>query len=163
MTQVCPGCQELALEALDEHDPEALMCMSCGDEYSLGDATKYSNYCVAKVVSVTPLKGTKLKQIKLDIGSAKDEDEEELLQVVTDSKHVEQGELVVVARVGAIVPAGADPASGTVVEKTTLGGQASHGILCDAAMLGWKGTTGIRVRLAPESGCKVGRAPPLSL
>jgi hypothetical protein len=59
------------------------------------------------------------------------------------------------------VPAGADPdESGTIiVQKASVGGRASLGMLCDCTMLGWKGgASGVAVKL-PDS-FAVGSSPP---
>ena len=89
------------------------------------------------------------------------------VEVVTNAKHVSEGQLVVLALPGAIVPAGseteADGGQGIVVSKQAVGGVQSSGMLCDGAMLSWKGgSTGVLVTLNDvEEVCGVGSVPPV--
>uniref|UniRef100_A0A7S0U7M3 tRNA-binding domain-containing protein n=1 Tax=Hemiselmis andersenii TaxID=464988 RepID=A0A7S0U7M3_HEMAN len=132
-------------------DEGEFMCDDCGKELKEADF-KYANYKIGIVKSVED-KG-KLKVCKVDVGGGEGKE----LQVVTNAKHVAVDEKVVVATEGAIVPAGGDPDSATVVAKTNVGGTPSFGMLCDCPMLGWTGgAAGITVKL--EEG-EVGGAPP---
>jgi hypothetical protein len=47
------------------------------------------------------------------------------------------------------------------VEKTTVGGTMSHGMLCDSKMLGWSGGAAVAAVQVPES-IAIGEAPPAS-
>ena len=101
-----------------------------------------------------------LKKCKVQVDSDSDEE----LQIVTNAKHVAEGDIVVVAMIDAIVPAGADSeedgGNGIVVKTATVGGQKSEGILCDGVMLGWNGgSNGILVKLK-EGDFEIGSTPP---
>ena len=105
-----------------------------------------------------------LKKTKVQINP---ETEDEALQIVTNAKHVAEGDLVVVACENAIVPAGseseADGGQGIIVSKTSVGGQSSQGILCDGVMLNWNGgAAGVLVRLNDFEGFEIGGKPPLN-
>ena len=104
---------------------------------------KFKNYCIGKIVEVEKIANKDLKKCKVQIA----EDEEEV-QIVTNAKHVDEGDIVAVAKEGAIVPAGAEPESaggdGVEVKKTAVGGHQSAGMLCDGVMLGWpNGSAGV--------------------
>ena len=85
------------------------------------------------------------------------------MTVVTNAKYVAEGWLVVVARIGAVVPAGADADEGdaVVVAKASVGGRASWGMLCDSPMLGWAGGAAGKLVVMPSDGSfTVGGKPP---
>jgi tRNA-binding EMAP/Myf-like protein len=98
------------------------------------------------------MKDKKYKAVTVDVGA------EAAVAVVTNAKHADVGERVVVAMVGAIVPAGADPEDAITVAKASVGGRASCGMLCDATMLGWKGANGVAVKLGEDFA--IGAPPP---
>lgn len=146
--------------------------MSCGEPWTgtpggSGEEKKYQNYIVGKIVSVDKIpKQSKLSKVMVQLGADQDDEdeEEEPIPVVTNAKpsHLVVGARVIVACVGAVVPAGADPEDDDtlVVKKTAVGGHPSHGMLADSRMLGWKGgAAGIVVRLDPAK-FKVGDPPP---
>lgn len=135
--------------------------MSCGEPWTRSaggskEGKKYEHYMVGEIVSVDKIpKQAKLSKVMVQLGAEKDgEDEKEPIPVVTNAKpsHLVVGARVIVACVGAVVPAGADPEDDEtlVVKKTAVGGVPSHGMLADSPMLGWKGgAAGIVVRLDP--------------
>lgn len=114
---------------------------------------KYAGYKVGVILSVEAMKDKKYKALTVDVGA------DEPVAIVTNAKHAEEGERVVVATIGAVVPAGADPEEGTTVAKASVGGRASHGMLCDGVMLGWKGgANGVAVKLGEDF--PIGGPPP---
>mmetsp|Transcript_51908 Transcript_51908/g.126582 ORF Transcript_51908/g.126582 Transcript_51908/m.126582 type:complete len:156 (+) Transcript_51908:100-567(+) len=141
-----PDCRS---ESIIDMDEGAYMCEECGKEYTEVDF-KYAGFKIG-VVNKVEEKG-KLKVCMISVGGPSD------LQIVTNAKHISEGEKVVVATEGAIVPAGADAETGTVVAKANVGGTPSSGMLCDCPMLGWSGgAAGVLVTL--EAG-EMGTAPP---
>mmetsp|Transcript_16822 Transcript_16822/g.38741 ORF Transcript_16822/g.38741 Transcript_16822/m.38741 type:complete len:180 (+) Transcript_16822:740-1279(+) len=99
-----------------------------------------------------PKKGKPLKSCKVNVG-----DEENPVTIVTSASNVRNGSRVVVALAGSTVynAEGEEEA----IQKTTVGGSMSEGMLCDAKMLGWSGgAVGIAVQV-PES-FSIGSAPP---
>eukprot|EP00037_Helgoeca_nana_P032990 m.416256 g.416256 ORF g.416256 m.416256 type:complete len:163 (-) comp29894_c0_seq1:1274-1762(-) len=152
----CPECRmEVEMEADDEFCPE------CGYEFTAADRAattgsdakgKYENYVIGVIVEVEQMKDKKYKAVTVDVGA------EAAVAVVTNAKHADVGERVVVAMVGAIVPAGADPEDAITVAKASVGGRASCGMLCDATMLGWKGANGVAVKLGEDFA--IGAPPP---
>lgn len=107
---------------------------------------------IGVIVEVEQMKDKKYKAVTVDVGA------EAAVAVVTNAKHADVGERVVVAMVGAIVPAGADPEDAITVAKASVGGRASCGMLCDATMLGWKGANGVAVKLGEDFA--IGAPPP---
>ena len=135
------------------------MCEDCGAEQTDND-WKYRKYKVGKVESVEELKAP-LKKCQVTIS---DEGGDEPLQIVTNAKHIAQNDIVVVATMGAIVPAGAEPeedgGQGIVVKAAVVGGVKSNGMLCDGVMLQWAGgAKGVLVKL-DGSTFSVGSTPP---
>jgi tRNA-binding EMAP/Myf-like protein len=112
----------------------------------------YSNYQVGVITELTELKAP-LRKCLIDVG-----DSAGPISVVTNASNVRLESRVVVARVGAVVPATADAEDGTVISKTTVGGETSEGMLCDAKMLGWNNNEGVAVYLSDEFA--VGSEPP---
>ena len=110
-------------------------CLSCGEarpvptasaeEGGDGDTDRFESICCGCVLSVEDL-ANKLKQCSVDVGLG------ETVSVVTNASNVAEGNLVVVARVGARI-------DGEEVKKRSVGGRASEGMLCDAPSLGWTG------------------------
>eukprot|EP00038_Savillea_parva_P029419 m.71009 g.71009 ORF g.71009 m.71009 type:complete len:165 (-) comp8678_c0_seq1:109-603(-) len=155
ITIECPECRvEITLEADDE------FCTECGHELTAAERaaavagdSKYAGYVVGVITKVEQLKEKRYKAVVVDIGA------DEPISVVTTAKHTDEGDRVVVATVGAVVPAGADADEGTTVTKASVGGRASLGMLCDAPMLGWKGgAAGVAVKLPAD--IAVGSTPP---
>ena len=97
---------------------------------------KYNKYTVAQVLEVEAMKDP-LKKVSIQISA----DEEDTLTVVTNAKHISEGDIVIVALEGALVPAGSEPeedgGQGIKVGKTSVGGAMSNGMLCDGVMLNW--------------------------
>jgi tRNA-binding EMAP/Myf-like protein len=141
--EVCDSMQEV-----EEHERK-FFCLACGEEFPCAGSTpspaggKYANYKVGQIIRVEPVAKNKyLKLCHVDVTG--DGNEENYLPIVTNAKYAEAGWKVVVACVGAIVPAGATVcASGdddvVKVSKKVVGGVESKGMLCDCHMLGWTG------------------------
>eukprot|EP00041_Stephanoeca_diplocostata_P014740 m.277652 g.277652 ORF g.277652 m.277652 type:complete len:178 (+) comp19784_c0_seq3:330-863(+) len=160
----CPECGA----AWDDDTSE--FCMDCGHEMSQEERDqaaacangggKYENYVVGIVESVEDVpKKAKLKVVEVMI----EKDNPDLnVTIVTNAKHVNKGIRVVVALPGAIVPAGSNPDeddNAVIVKKTSVGGKASSGMLCDSPMLGWVGgAAGVAVKL--DDTFAVGGPPP---
>ena len=72
---------------------------------------KFRNYKVGKVTEVEAMKAP-LKMCKVQVG----EEEDSTLSIVTNAKHVDEGDIVVVALQGAVVPAGSDPEEDGVIK-----------------------------------------------
>ena len=96
------------------------MCEDCGHEMSQADI-KYRHYKVGKILEVEEMKPP-LKKVRVQVT----DNEDEALQIVTNAKHVAEGDLVVVACEDAMVPAGSqteeDGGQGIKVAKTSVGG-----------------------------------------
>jgi tRNA-binding EMAP/Myf-like protein len=77
--------------------------------------------------------------------------------IVTSAPNVREGSRVVVALAGSSVMS--DQGEEIRVEKTSVGGAMSEGMMCDSKMLGWTGgASGVAVQV-PES-MAIGSAPP---
>lgn len=115
-----------------------------------------SEYKVGVILSLeeSAKKGGKsLRICVIDVGSG------EPLTVVTSAPNVREGSRVAVAPVGSTVVT--EEGGELTIEKTTIGGTVSEGMLCDSRMLGWTGgAAGIAVQI-PES-IEIGSAPPSS-
>jgi tRNA-binding EMAP/Myf-like protein len=128
------------------HDTCMAMCLSCGAEVEPFDfpwVAKYNHYKVGVVRSVVVFK-KRFQHLEIDVG------QEELLKVVTNAK-VKEEQRVVVACVGAVVPAGADideDESAIMVKKGSVQGKPSHGMLCDCPALGWVGSASIPAKIS---------------
>ena len=154
----CLECQCKNLIDVDDETSNGnknFMCEDCGAEQTEID-WKFRAYKVGKVLNVSELKSP-LKKCTISTGP------DETIQTVTNAKHIAEGDMVVVATVGAIVPAGADPEDGegvTVVKPTVVGGTKSDGMLCDGVMLQWAGgSKGVLVKLKADN-FSVGDKPP---
>ena len=148
--------EEIDLE--QQPDGKNYMCEECGHEMTQADI-KYTNYKVGKITEVEEMKPP-LKKVKVQIT----DNEEETVQIVTNAKHVAEGDMVVVACEGSIVPAGSETpengGQGIIVSKCSVGGQASQAILCDGVMLDWVGgANGVLVKL---EGVEIGGRPPMA-
>ena len=157
----CLECQCSNLLDIDDN-PEGVkcfMCEDCGSEQSEID-WKYRKYKIGKVLTVEELKAP-LKRCSVQITQDKKEDP---LQIVTNAKHIDAGDTVVVATIGAIVPAGTDSeeegGQGIIIKSATVGGTKSNGMLCDGVMLQWAGgSKGVLVKLNADDHA-VGSTPP---
>ena len=158
----CLDCKGEDVMCLDEEDDPSLnknwMCNECGHEFTDAD-WKFRGYKVGNVLDVTEMKAP-LKKCVVQI----EPDSEEGLQIVTNAKHIAEGDRVVVATIDAIVPAGAqtedEGGQGIILKKATVGNEKSEGILCDGVMLGWQGgSNGVLVKLDAEKH-EVGSVPP---
>jgi tRNA-binding EMAP/Myf-like protein len=169
---------------MDDEALEEGFCMSCGHELTEEDRAAaegngapdpFAHYVVGRVESVEGIKGKKLKAVAVVVAAVAEDGAEDskggaedaeaaTVSVVTNAKYIDEGWLVVVALPGAVVPAGADPEedSGAVtVAKASVGGRASHGMLCDSPMLGWAGGAAGKLVVLPEGGdFVVGGKPP---
>ena len=105
--------------------------------------------CAGVITEADAVAGkNKLTKVQIDIGA------EDPIQVVTNAPNAKEGNRIVVATVGAIV-------GETVVKKTSVGGVASFGMLCDCPMLDWKGGAAGVAAVVPDS-FALGSAPPQS-
>lgn len=181
MNAFCSSCN--AVQSCDFVDEDAtscgqlVFCTTCGDEFpltvsetttvqseeSVTSSDKYRHYHVGCILAVEPVQKQKdLKKVLVDIVG--DQDESKAIRVVTNAKHVDVGDRIVVALVDAIVPAGArldEDSNAIQIRPTSVAGVMSHGMLCDSVMLGWTGgAKGIAQKM--PSSCLVGSAPPSS-
>mmetsp|Transcript_12214 Transcript_12214/g.23785 ORF Transcript_12214/g.23785 Transcript_12214/m.23785 type:complete len:180 (+) Transcript_12214:136-675(+) len=158
---MCESCgEEREVEKVEDAESEnTVFCLECGEEFEMVDpeAAKYKNYVIGKILAVEAVAKKDLKKCQIDIGAG------EPVQVVTNAKHVNEGALVIVATVGAVVPAGAvvgeDP-DAIEIKKTSVGGVASSGMLCDSDMLRWVGGAKGVVQTLEEADFSVGGCPP---
>lgn len=116
-----------------------------------------SEYKVGVVVSVEELPsragGKSLRLCMVNIG------EEEPVPVVTSAPNVREHSRVAVALAGSSVVN--DEGDEIQLQKTTVGGKMSHGMLCDSKMLGWSGgASGIAVQIPDD--IAIGESPPAS-
>ena len=140
----------------------AAMCADCGELIEPEDfpwIRMYENYCCGLVLATEKVTD-KLKKCKVDIGDG----EEDSINVVTNDAKVREGDRLIVARIGARVPASCTEDEGSIiVKKTSVGGTSSEGMFCDAPMLQWdKGSKGVAYRV-PDSvdlGSRPPRLPP---
>ena len=135
------------------------MCEDCGSEQSDVD-WKYRKYKVGNVLSVEELKAP----LKKCIVKISDTENDNQLQIVTNAKHIAEGDTVVVATIGAVVPAGTEPeeegGQGVLVKSAVVGGTKSNGMLCDGVMLQWAGgSKGVLVKLKGDD-YAIGVTPP---
>eukprot|EP00467_Chlorarachnion_reptans_P017254 CAMPEP_0114507122 /NCGR_PEP_ID=MMETSP0109-20121206/11834_1 /TAXON_ID=29199 /ORGANISM="Chlorarachnion reptans, Strain CCCM449" /LENGTH=177 /DNA_ID=CAMNT_0001685839 /DNA_START=109 /DNA_END=642 /DNA_ORIENTATION=- len=128
------------------------MCEECGEEQT-DVQWNFRGYKVGKVIEVKAMKSP-LKKCRIIVK----EGDEDGLQIVTNAKHIDEGDMVIVATQGAIVPAGSGE-DGTVVKQATVGGEKSEAMLCDGVMLRWKGgSKGVLAKLIGDY--RVGDVPP---
>ncbi|KAG5504378.1 hypothetical protein JKF63_04829 [Porcisia hertigi] len=124
---VCPECEyeneggDAVCAACDANRPTEVEATAAAD-----DDDAYAHIHVGVILECEDAPNTKLKRLKVNVG------QEAPIPVVTAATNVKQGDHVVVACVGAEV-------KGEIVSKTTVKGFPSHGMLCDAGMLGWVG------------------------
>lgn len=155
--ETCAATTEV--EAVDEDgDASEVFCLTCGEEFTIKEAgaDKFKGFAIGLVTAVEPVPKRELKKAQVDVGSATP------VVVVTNAKHCNVGDRVVVATVGAVVPAGAvlgeDPGA-VEVKATSVGGVKSHGMLCDSPMLGWVGGAAGIIQTLDDS-FAVGALPP---
>lgn len=104
-------------------------------------------YKIALITSMEALTD-KLKAVELDIGA------DDKITVVTNAPNVGEGKRVVVATIGSTV-------GDIKIDKRSVGGRASEGMLCDNPALGWTGGGAGVAAIIPESDeYKIGDAPP---
>lgn len=145
MKAFCATCDsEQEVESTGEGD--SVYCLACGEEFvptgaGKGPATggKYQNYKIGKIMQVEPVgKSKDLKICQIDVNG-----DGKTIPVVTNAKYCEAGWTVIVACIGAVVPAGAtvgeDDDEVIVVAKRNVQGADSQGMICDCQMLGWTG------------------------
>merc|ERR1719360_92145 len=105
------------------------MCMSCGvvvPNEELPWVAMYDSYVVGEVVSTDAIKGKKLLKLEVNLGG------ESPVVVVTSDVKVAAGDRIVVARPGAMVPAGSNEDSGgELVKKAPVSGG------CSDVEVGW--------------------------
>lgn len=157
-------CQQNVEPVEDAAEPNTVFCSACGEEFVISTVDTndiYNNYKVARVLKVEEIPKQKLKKVLVDVTG--DGDLESAVQIVTNAKHIDANELVVVALENAIVPAGAvldeDP-NAIQVKPTSVGGVKSYGMVCDSPMLKWVGGAAGIVQKLPESDFNVGDRPP---
>lgn len=88
----------------------------------------------------------KLHICKVDVG------EDELLQIVCGAPNVAEGQHVVVAKVGAVMP------SGMVIKESALRGVDSYGMMCSARELGIPNAPQVRGIMILDDDTEVGSA-----
>ena len=119
------------------------VCESC-DEPKPAEAVAARLIVCAVVLSIEAAPaGNKLKVLSLDVGGGSPVTE------VTNAPNVDKvGARVVVALPGAVVRIDGEEVT---VKAASVGGIKSHGMLCDAPMLGWAGGGNGTAALVPES------------
>lgn len=148
MEAFCKTCDSTQEVEKSEDNPNNVFCLACGDEFAYvavsEESGKYANYKIGRIARVEPVKGKDLKLCHVDVLG--DGNDDNLLPVVTNAKYAEVGWKVIVAGIGAVVPAGAtvsasgdDDDDAIRVTKRSVGGVESRGMLCDCHMLGWTG------------------------
>ncbi|CAD7931106.1 unnamed protein product [Amoebophrya sp. A25] len=164
LTCPLPECGGTEFEPEDTEVPEGpALCLSCGETLVPEEfpwVKKYQNFVVAAVEAAEPVK--KLNKLKVRITEGEEgEDNGGFLNIVTNDLKVKAGELVVIARIGAVVPAGKSLDDGGIeVKKASVGGFPSEGMVCDAPMLDWVGGgKGAAVKLDAEK-FSIGSRPP---
>mmetsp|Transcript_28649 Transcript_28649/g.80679 ORF Transcript_28649/g.80679 Transcript_28649/m.80679 type:complete len:179 (+) Transcript_28649:84-620(+) len=142
-------------ECGQENEPADELCCACEEpKPSLTGDDPFEGYVTGKILEVTPVpKKDKLSVLQVDIG------EEEILKIVTNAPNVREGMIVAVAKVGAKVRG--DSGEEEVVQKGSVGGVASFGMLCNGVMLGWKGGDSKAAATLPED-FPLGARPPES-
>eukprot|EP00934_Nitzschia_sp_Nitz4_P001352 Nitzschia sp. Nitz4//scaffold267_size26297//15387//15899//NITZ4_008269-RA/size26297-processed-gene-0.29-mRNA-1//-1//CDS//3329544905//1352//frame0 len=115
------------------------------------DTSEYKVGVILMVSDSAKKGGKTLKVCSINIGS------DAPITVVTSAPNVRDGSRVAVALAGSSVVT--EEGEEMQVEKTTVGGTLSEGMLCDSRMLGWAGgAAGIAVQI-PES-IEIGSSPP---
>lgn len=175
MEAFCKACDSIQEVERTEENSNQVYCLACGDEFAFEEGNtqsaigssdnKYANYKVGVIMYVEPIAKSKdLKLCRVDVIG--DGNEENWIPVVTNAKYAEKEWKVVVACVGAIVPAGAtlpegvDEDDGAIrIKKRAVQGAESRGMLCDCPALGWAGGAKGIIARVPDS-FNIGDAPP---
>ena len=147
MVWTCPACE-------NENPADAPACEACDEPAPAAAAPPSGSrlILVAKVLELAPVPGKdKLRLVTLDVGSP------DPIAVVTSAPNLSVSALCVVALPGATVRIDNEDVA---VKAATVGGVRSHGMLCDAPMLGWVGGGAGMAALVPEGPFAVGDAPP---
>jgi tRNA-binding EMAP/Myf-like protein len=157
--KTCDSVQEV--ERSDDHENN-VYCLACGDEFPYSSVSgssgggKFENYKIGRIVRVEPVAKSKdLKLCHVDVSG--DGNDDNLLPIVTNAKYAEAGWKVIVACIGAVVPAGAtvsaegDDEDAMRVVKKNISGVESRGMLCDCQMLGWTGGAKGFIQQLPDS------------
>jgi tRNA-binding EMAP/Myf-like protein len=117
----------------------------------MADISEYKVGVILSLEESAKKGGKPLRICVIEVGTG------EPLTVVTSAPNVREGSRVAVAPVGSTVIT--EEGDELKIEKTTVGGAVSEGMLCDSRMLGWTGgAAGIAVQI-PES-VEIGSAPP---
>ena len=133
------------------------MCAACGETIEADQfpwVSMYEHYVCGLVLAAEKV-SDKLKKCTVDVGGGEDE----AVTIVTNDSKVREGDRLIVALVGARVPASAvQEEDSIVVKKTSVGGVSSQGMFCDAFSLRWGDTKGVAFRV-PDS-LSLGERPP---
>lgn len=169
----CPTCESIQEVETSDSGDNLVFCCNCGEEFPYqegkssgegkegADSSKYANYkigIIQKVENIPKSKDLKLAFIDIYGDGRKDN----FLPVVTNAKYCEAGWRVIVACIGAIVPAGATISAAAAasggeddgvirVAKRQVQGVESQGMICDCQMLGWTGGAKGFIQQLPES------------
>ncbi|KAJ9446790.1 Phenylalanine--tRNA ligase beta subunit [Diplonema papillatum] len=134
-----------------ENEDDDQVCCACEIERPVQVDPRYEGYKVGKVTECEDIPKTKLRCMKVDVGSGEE------VQVVSNAPNAKTGLLTVVATVGAKVEESGETIT---VSKTVVGGKPSFGMLCNGPMLGWTGGDNKMAVSLPEG--TPGSAPPAS-
>ena len=146
----CPSCE------YDENEDAAPRCESCDEQLAAAAPAPAGAgaplIVVARVTAVEPIPNKdKLRKVTLDAGGAA-----EVVVVTNSAVHLHT--LVCVALPGATVRVGGEEVQ---VKAAAVGGVASGGMLCDSAMVGWKGgAAGLAATVPEAAGMQPGQAVP---
>lgn len=152
------------------------LCLGCGESLPSEDFpwNRARGFFKIGLVDAAEVVQKKYNKLLVRVSDSTEEGgEPEPVTIVTNDLKVKEGELVVVASVGARVPMCArvedfgggeeEDLAGEEVKKASVGGVASEGMLCDSGMLGWQGgAKGIAVRLDKDAGFGIGGKVPLT-
>lgn len=146
MAWSCPACE-------NENPADVFACEACDEPAPAAPPPIASRLIlVARVLELAPVPGKdKLRLATLDAGGPAP------IAVVTSAPNLSVSALCVVALPGAAVRVDGEDVP---VKAATVGGVKSHGMLCDAPMLGWAGGGAGMAALVPEGPFAVGDAPP---
>ena len=116
---------------------------------------RLSHYKIAKVLEVEDLSNKPLKACQVDLG----DDSENPITIVTKAANIRVGDsYYVIAPIGSIVEINGEEIT---VSKRSIGGRASHGVFCDAPMLGWSGGAAGQAVYLDEKTYELGSPPPV--
>ena len=111
----------------------------------------------SKTVRPHPKAENHCELVAFALATIHNDDDGTIITVVTSAANVRVGSRVAVAPVGSTVET--DDGSLITIQKTTVGGVVSEGMLCDSRMLGWTGgAAGVAVQI-PDS-IDIGACPP---